>query len=185
MGVGHVREPCRMTAMTKGPRPSPSDHNLLQYYKMSSYQAHIKTEIPKLRGKGLSAQQAMSAAAKSWREKKQSGGARKSSRVVNADLAKLESLKVPTAVKGKKRRSIKGPPLEVENCTDVESCKLQIRMLLAKKPPDWLASNEMNVRKMVELLLTEDDISKAIDAGKRRLGKVDSEIMRLVKSLPI
>eukprot|EP01047_Picozoa_sp_COSAG01_P042572 COSAG01_NODE_3726_length_5760_cov_16.399399_1_plen_157_part_00 len=89
----------------------------------------------------MSAQQAMSAAAKSWREKKQSGGARQSRRVVNKDLAKLESLKVPTAVKGKKRRSIKGPPLEVENCTDVESCKLQIRMLLAKKPPDWLANN--------------------------------------------
>jgi uncharacterized protein YoaH (UPF0181 family) len=158
---------------------------LLQYYKMSSYQAHIKTEIPKLRGKGMSAQQAMSAAAKSWREKKQDGGARQSRRVVDKDLAKLQSLKVPTAVKGKTRRSIKGPPLEVENCTDVESCKLQIRMLLAKKPPDWLASNEMNVRKMVELLRTEDEISKAIDAGKRRLGKVDSEIMRLVKSLPI
>jgi hypothetical protein len=58
-------------------------------------------------------------------------------------------------------------------------------MLLAKKPPDWLASNEAGVRKMVELLRTEDEISKAIDAGKRRLGKVDSEIMRLVKSLPI
>eukprot|EP01047_Picozoa_sp_COSAG01_P003749 COSAG01_NODE_115_length_25561_cov_103.183450_10_plen_50_part_00 len=31
---------------------------------------------------------------------------------MDKDLAKLESLKVPTAVKGKKRRSIKGPPLE-------------------------------------------------------------------------
>jgi uncharacterized protein YoaH (UPF0181 family) len=73
---------------------------------MSTYQAHIKSEIPKLRSKGLSAQQAMSAAAKSWREKKQDGGARQSRRVVDKDLAKLESLKVPTAVKGKKRRSI-------------------------------------------------------------------------------
>eukprot|EP01047_Picozoa_sp_COSAG01_P052278 COSAG01_NODE_5483_length_4230_cov_17.465505_7_plen_77_part_00 len=51
-----------------------------------SYQQHIKSEIPKLRGKGLSAQQAMSAAAKSWREKKQAGGARQSRRVVNQDL---------------------------------------------------------------------------------------------------
>ena len=134
----------------------------------------------------MSAQQAMSAAAKSWREKKQSGGARQSKRVANADIAKLEALNVPKSVKGKKRRGLpKQVPLEVENCTDVEACKLQIRMLLAKKPPDWLASNETSVRKMVELLRTEDEISKAIDAGKRRLGKVDSEIMRLVNSLPI
>ena len=128
---------------------------------MSSYQARIKSEIPKLRGKGLSAQQAMSAAAKSWRESKK-GGARQSKRVANADLAKLESLNVPKTVKGKKRRGLpKQVPLEVENCTDVEACKLQIRMLLAKKPPDWLASNETNVRKMVQLLRTEDEISKA------------------------
>ena len=150
-----------------------------------SYQAHIKDEIPRLRGQGLSAKAAMSAAAKSWREKKQSGG-RRSKRVQNSDLAKLEALEVPkTKVKQRRGAKSQGVPLQIENCTDVESCKLQIRLLLLKQPPQWLAQNETAVRKMVELLRTEDEISKAIDAGKRRLGKVDTEIMRLANSFPI
>ena len=115
----------------------------------------------------------MSAAAKSWREKKQSGGARQSKRVANADLAEQEALNVPKSKPKQQRRGLpKQVPLEVEICTDLEACKLQIRMLLAKKPPDWLASNETNVRKMVDLLRTRDEISKAIDQGKRRLLRV-------------
>ena len=152
----------------------------------TTYQAHIKAEIPKLRGEGLTAQQAMSAAAKSWREtKKQGGGARASSRQGSAALAQLEALDVPTT-KPKQGRAKRQPPaLQLENCTDVESCKLQIRMLLADKPPAWLKGSEGKVRKLVELLQTEDEIAKAIEAGKRRLGGVDREIMQLANSLPI
>jgi hypothetical protein len=149
-----------------------------------SYQQHIKSEIPKLRGKGLSAQQAMSAAAKSWREKKQDGGARQSRRVVNQDLAQLESLNVPKSAPGRKPRKQKAA-IELDNCTDVDSCKLQIRMLLAKQPPKWLQGSESTVRKLVALLQQEDEIAKAIDAGKRKLGGIDRQIMQLAKSLNI
>jgi hypothetical protein len=149
---------------------------------MSSYQQHIKSEIPKLRGKGLTAQQAMSAAAKSWREKKQDGGARQSRRVVNKDLAQLESLNVPKSKPGRKKRNV-STDIALEQCTDVDSCKLQIRMLLAKQPPEWLRGSEATVRKLVTLLSQEDDIAKAIDAGKRKLGGIDQQIMQLAKSL--
>jgi hypothetical protein len=149
---------------------------------MSSYQQHIKSEIPKLRGKGLTAQQAMSAAAKSWREKKQDGGARQSRRVVNKDLAQLESLNVPKSTPGRKKRNV-STDIALEQCTDVESCKLQIRMLLAKQPPKWLQGSETTVRKLVALLQQEDDIAKAIDAGKRKLGGIDRQIMQMAKSL--
>jgi hypothetical protein len=149
---------------------------------MSSYQQHIKAEIPKLRGKGLTAQQAMSAAAKSWREKKQDGGARQSRRVVNKDLAQLESLNVPKSKPGRKKRNV-STDIALEQCTDVDSCKLQIRMLLAKQPPEWLRGSEATVRKLVTLLSQEDDIAKAIDAGKRKLGGIDRQIMQLAKSL--
>jgi hypothetical protein len=149
---------------------------------MSSYQQHIKSEIPKLRGKGLTAQQAMSAAAKSWREKKQDGGARQSRRVVNKDLAQLESLNVPKSKPGRKKRNV-STDIALEQCTDVDSCKLQIRMLLAKQPPEWLRGSEATVRKLVTLLSQEDDIAKAIDAGKRKLGGIDRQIMQLAKSL--
>jgi hypothetical protein len=65
----------------------------------------------------------------------------------------------------------------------VESCKLQIRMLLAKQPPKWLQGSETTVRKLVALLQQEDDIAKAIDAGKRKLGGIDRQIMQMAKSL--
>ena len=94
----------------------------------------------------------MSVAAKSWREKKQSGGARQSKRVANADLAEQEALNVPKSKPKQQRRGLpKQVPLEVEICTDLEACKL---------------------RKMVDLLRTRDEISKATDQGKRRLLRV-------------
>ena len=93
---------------------------------MTAYQDHIKREIPRLRGSGLSSKDAMSAAAKSWREHgkqhsaghmqamktetakgksfsaahkkamKQVGGARASARQGNALVDQLEALNVPT-----------------------------------------------------------------------------------------
>ena len=93
---------------------------------MTAYQDHIKREIPRLRGSGLSSKDAMSAAAKSWREHgkqhsaghmqamktetakgksfsaahkkamKQVGGARASARQGNALVDHLEALNVPT-----------------------------------------------------------------------------------------
>ena len=183
---------------------------------MTAYQDHIKREIPRLRGSGLSSKDAMSAAAKSWREHgkqhsaahmgamksamkkgesfnaahkkatKQVGGARASARQGNALVDQLEGLNVPTgAPKGRAKRQKKVSALEIENCTDVESCKLQIRLLLQKQAPAWLANSEGKVRTLVDLLAQEDEIARAIEAGKRKMGKIDSEIMRIAKSLPI
>jgi hypothetical protein len=183
---------------------------------MTAYTDHIKREIPRLRGSGLSAKDAMSAAAKSWREHgkqhsaahmgamksamkkgesfnaahkkatKQVGGARASARQGNALVDQLEGLNVPTgAPKGRAKRQKKVSALEIENCTDVESCKLQIRLLLQKQAPAWLANSEGKVRTLVDLLAQEDEIARALEAGKRKLGKIDSEIMRIAKSLPI
>jgi hypothetical protein len=183
---------------------------------MTAYTDHIKREIPRLRGSGLSSKDAMSAAAKSWREHgkqhsaahmgamksamkkgesfnaahkkatKQVGGARASARQGNALVDQLEGLNVPTgAPKGRAKRQKKVSALEIENCTDVESCKLQIRLLLQKQAPAWLANSEGKVRTLVDLLAQEDEIARAIEAGKRKLGKIDSEIMRIAKSLPI
>jgi hypothetical protein len=183
---------------------------------MTAYTDHIKREIPRLRGSGLSSKDAMSAAAKSWREHgkqhsaahmgamksamnkgtpfstahkkatKQVGGARASARQGNALVDQLEGLNVPTgAPKGRAKRQKKVSALEIENCTDVESCKLQIRLLLQKQAPAWLANSEGKVRTLVDLLAQEDEIARAIEAGKRKMGKIDSEIMRIAKSLPI
>jgi hypothetical protein len=183
---------------------------------MTAYTDHIKREIPRLRGSGLSSKDAMSAAAKSWREHgkqhsaahmgamksamkkgesfnaahkkatKQVGGARASARQGNALVDQLEGLNVPTgAPKGRAKRQKKVSALEIENCTDVESCKLQIRLLLQKQAPAWLANSEGKVRTLVDLLAQEDEIARALEAGKRKLGKIDSEIMRIAKSLPI
>jgi uncharacterized protein YoaH (UPF0181 family) len=174
---------CSTEVMMSSHSLNPSVRENIAIVQMSSYQQHIKSEIPKLRGKGLSAQQAMSAAAKSWREKKE-GGARQSRRVVNKDLAQLESLNVPQSKPGRKKRNV-STDISLEQCTDVESCKLQIRMLLAKQPPTWLQGSETTVRKLVVLLQQEDEIAKAIDAGKRKLGGIDRQIMQLAKSLNI
>ena len=183
---------------------------------MTAYQDHIKRELPRLRGSGLSSKDAMSAAAKLWREHgkqhsvghmqamktetakgksfsaahkkamKQVGGARASARQGNALVDQLEGLNVPTgAPKGRAKRQKKVSALEIENCTDVESCKLQIRLLLQKQSPAWLANSEGKIRTLVDLLAQEDEIARALDAGKRKLGKIDSEIMRIAKSLPI
>ena len=185
---------------------------------MTAYQDHIKREMPKLRGKGLSPAQAMSAAAKSWREhgknhsaahmkvmkeetakgksfsaahkvamKQQVGkGARTSKRQSNAMLDQLDSLPVPKALpKGRAKRSKAAAPMQIENCTDVESCKLQIRLLLQQQPPSWLKGNADKVRDMVYLLREEDEVSSSIDAGKRKLGALDRQIMQLAKSFPI
>jgi hypothetical protein len=117
---------------------------------------------------------------------KQVGGARASARQGNALVDQLEGLNVPTgAPKGRAKRQKKVSALEIENCTDVESCKLQIRLLLQKQAPAWLANSEGKVRTLVDLLAQEDEIARAIEAGKRKLGKIDSEIMRIAKSLPI
>ena len=75
--------------------------------------------------------------------------------------------------------------MQIENCTDVESCKLQIRLLLQQQPPPWLKGNADSVRDMVNLLREEDEVSSAIDAGKRKLGALDRQIMQLAKSFPI
>ena len=184
---------------------------------MTAYQDHIKREMPKLRGKGLSPAQAMSAAAKSWREhgKKHSAphmkvmkeetakgksfsaahktavkqvgkGARTSKRQSSAVLDQLDSLPVPKALpKGRTKRAKAAAPMQIENCTDVESCKLQIRLLLQQQPPSWLKGNSDKVRDMIELLRDEDDVSSAIDQGKRKLGALDRQIMQLAKSFPL
>ena len=183
---------------------------------MTAYTDHIKREIPRLRGSGLSSKDAMSAAAKSWREHgkqhsaahmgamksamnkgksfgvahksamKQAGGARASARQGNALVDQLEALNVPASVpKGRAKRQKKVSALEIENCTDVESCKLQIRLLLQKQSPAWLANSEGKIQTLVDLRAQEDEIARALDAGKRKLGKIDSEIMRIAKSLPI
>ena len=184
---------------------------------MTAYQDHIKREMPKLRGKGLSPAQAMSAAAKSWREHgakhsaahlkvmkeetakgksfsaahkaavKQVGkGARTSKRQSNAVLEELQSLPVAKAFpKGRAKRSKAAAPIQIENCTNVESCKLQIRLLLQQQPPSWLKGNADQVRDMVNLLREEDNVSSAIDSGKRKLGNLDRKIMQLAKSFPI
>ena len=184
---------------------------------MTAYQDHIKREMPKLRGKGLSPAEAMKAAAKSWREhgkihsaahmkvmkeetakgksfsaahkaamKKQVGGSRASKRQSNAMLDQLDSLPVPKALpKGRAKRSKAAASIQIENCTDVESCKLQIRLLLQQQPPSWLKGNADSVRDMIELLREEDDVSSAIDAKKRKLGALDRQIMQLAKSFPI
>ena len=185
---------------------------------MTAYQDHIKREMPKLRGKGLSPAEAMKAAAKSWREhgKKHSAahmkvmgeetakgksfgdahksavkqvgkGARASKRQSNAVLDQLDSLPVPNALppKGRAKRTKATAPMQIENCTDVESCKLQIRLLLQQQPPPWLKGNADSVRDMVNLLREEDEVSSALDAGKRKLGSLDRQIMQLAKSFPI
>ena len=183
---------------------------------MTAYQDHIKRELPKLRGKGLSPAEAMKAAAKSWREHgkthsaahmkvmkdestkgksfsaahkvamKQVGGARTSKRQSNAVLDELDSLPVAKALpKGRTKRAKAAAPMQIENCTDVESCKLQIRLLLQQQPPSWLKGNADKVRDMVNLLREEDEVSSSIDAGKRKLGALDRQIMQLAKSFPI
>ena len=83
------------------------------------------------------------------------------------------------------QRQKKVSALEIENCTDVESCKLQIMLLLQKQSPAWLANSEGKVRTLVDPLAQEDEIARALDAGKRKLGKIDSQIMAIAKSLPI
>lgn len=183
---------------------------------MTAYQDHIKRELPKLRGKGMSPAQAMSAAAKSWREHgkkhsaahmkvmkeetakgksfgdahkaaiKQVGGSRTSKRQSNAMLDQLDSLPVPKALpKGRAKRSKAAASIQIENCTDVESCKLQIRLLLQQQPPSWLKGNADKVRDMIELLREEDEVSSSIDTGKRKLATLDRQIMQLAKSFPI
>ena len=183
---------------------------------MTAYTDHIKREMPKLRGKGLSPAEAMKAAAKSWREHgknhsaahmkvmgeetakgksfsaahkvamKQVGGSRASKRQSNAMLDQLDSLPVPKALpKGRAKRSKAAASIQIENCTDVESCKLQIRLLLQQQPPSWLKGNADSVRDMVNLLREEDEVSSALDTGKRKLGALDRQIMQLAKSFPI
>jgi hypothetical protein len=43
-----------------------------------------------------------------------------------------------------------------------------------------LQGSESTVRKLVALLQQEDEIAKAIDAGKRKLGGIDRQIMCVV-----
>ena len=185
---------------------------------MTAYTDHVKREMPKLRGKGLSPAEAMKAAAKSWREhgkihsaahmkvmkeetakgksfsaahevamKQQVGkGARTSKRQSSAVLDQLDSLPVPKALsKGRAKRTKATAPMQIENCTDVESCKLQIRLLLQQQPPSWLKGNADSVRDMVNLLREEDEVSSALYAGKRKLGALDRQIMQLAKSFNI
>eukprot|EP01048_Picozoa_sp_COSAG05_P025655 COSAG05_NODE_6631_length_928_cov_1.310012_1_plen_169_part_00 len=166
---------------------------------MTTYQEHVKREMPKLRGQGLSAGEAMKELARIWRESVKHGvargtaaqkrrntpvprigGARASKRQSNAMLDELESLPVPKALpKGRAKRAKAETPIQIENCTDVESCKLQIRLLLQQQPPSWLKGNAEKVRDMVNLLREEDEVSSSIDAGKRKLGALDRQIMQL------
>ena len=121
---------------------------------MTTYQEHVKREMPKLRGQGLSAGEAMKELARIWRESVKHGvargtaaqkrrntpvprigGARASKRQSNAMLDELESLPVPKALpKGRAKRAKAETPIQIENCIDVESCKLQIGSMIIPLP---------------------------------------------------